>query len=80
MYIYLYIYLPLHIITYRMGRRSKVRGVAMNPVDHPNGGGEGKKSGKGLSPWGKHSKGFKTVRKVRSFIKLPRWKAKKIVG
>jgi len=60
-----------------MGRRPKVRGVAMNPVDHPNGGGEGKKSGKGLSPWGMHSKGFKTVRKVRPFIKLQRWKAKK---
>ena len=60
-----------------MGRRPKVRGVAMNPVDHPNGGGEGKKSGKGLSPWGMHSKGFKTVRKVRPLIKLQRWKAKK---
>lgn len=60
-----------------MGRKPKVRGVAMNPVDHPNGGGEGKKSGKGLSPWGLHSKGFKTVRKLRPFIKLPRWKARK---
>jgi large subunit ribosomal protein L2 len=63
-----------------MGRRPKVRGVAMNPVDHPNGGGEGKKSGKGLSPWGMHSKGFKTVRKVRPYIKLQRWKAKKTSG
>ena len=34
-------------------KRPTVRGVAMNPVDHPNGGGEGKKSGKSLSPWGK---------------------------
>lgn len=33
--------------------RPTVRGVAMNPVDHPHGGGEGKKSGKGLTPWGK---------------------------
>jgi len=33
--------------------RPTVRGVAMNPVDHPHGGGEGKKSGKKLSPWGK---------------------------
>lgn len=33
--------------------RPTVRGVAMNPVDHPNGGGEGKKSGKKVSPWGK---------------------------
>ena len=36
-----------------LGRRPKVRGVAMNPVDHPHGGGEGKKSGKGVTPWGK---------------------------
>lgn len=35
-----------------LNRRSKVRGVAMNPVDHPHGGGEGKKSGKRYSPWG----------------------------
>lgn len=34
--------------------RPTVRGVAMNPIDHPNGGGEGKKSSKKLSPWGKH--------------------------
>ena len=33
--------------------RPTVRGVAMNPIDHPHGGGEGKKSGKGKSPWGK---------------------------
>jgi large subunit ribosomal protein L2 len=33
--------------------RPTVRGVAMNPVDHPHGGGEGKKSGKGKTPWGK---------------------------
>lgn len=33
--------------------RPTVRGVAMNPVDHPHGGGEGKKSGKNLTPWGK---------------------------
>jgi large subunit ribosomal protein L2 len=36
-----------------LNKRPTVRGVAMNPVDHPNGGGEGKKSGKGYSPWGK---------------------------
>jgi large subunit ribosomal protein L2 len=35
-----------------LNRRPKVRGVAMNPVDHPHGGGEGKKSGKRYSPWG----------------------------
>ena len=42
-----------------LGNRPKVRGVAMNPVDHPNGGGEGKKSGFGRTPWGKPSKGGK---------------------
>ena len=36
--------------------RPAVRGVAMNPVDHPHGGGEGKKSGKSVSPWGKPTK------------------------
>lgn len=35
-----------------LNKRPKVRGVAMNPVDHPHGGGEGKKSGKKFSPWG----------------------------
>jgi len=49
-----------------LGKRPKVRGVAMNPIDHPNGGGEGKKSGKGYSPWGKpkpkkRSKKIKTI-------------------
>ncbi|MDD3502137.1 MAG: 50S ribosomal protein L2 [Candidatus Cloacimonetes bacterium] len=45
-----------------LGRRPKVRGVAMNPVDHPMGGGEGKTSGGGhpVSPWGKPAKGGKT--------------------
>lgn len=45
-----------------MGRRPTVRGVAMNPVDHPMGGGEGKSSGGGhpVSPWGVFSKGGKT--------------------
>ncbi len=48
-----------------LGRRPKVRGVAMNPVDHPMGGGEGKTSGGGhpVSPWGKKAKGQKTRRK-----------------
>lgn len=36
--------------------RPSVRGVAMNPIDHPHGGGEGKKSGKGKTPWGKNVK------------------------
>lgn len=38
------------------GIRPTVRGVAMNPIDHPHGGGEGKKSGKGKTPWGKPTK------------------------
>jgi large subunit ribosomal protein L2 len=47
-----------------LGKRPKVRGVAMNPVDHPMGGGEGKTSGGGhpVSPWGQPSKGFRTRR------------------
>lgn len=45
-----------------LGRRPKVRGVAMNPVDHPMGGGEGRSSGgrHPCSPWGQPSKGFRT--------------------
>jgi large subunit ribosomal protein L2 len=38
-----------------LNKRPIVRGVAMNPIDHPHGGGEGKKSGLKLSPWGKPS-------------------------
>ncbi|MDZ4181279.1 MAG: 50S ribosomal protein L2 [Candidatus Cloacimonadaceae bacterium] len=51
-----------------MGIRPTVRGVAMNPVDHPMGGGEGKSSGGGhpVSPWGKPAKGGKT-RKTRKY-------------
>lgn len=45
-----------------LGRRPKVRGVAMNPIDHPHGGGEGKSSGGShpVTPWGVPTKGFKT--------------------
>ncbi|HEX9739130.1 MAG TPA: 50S ribosomal protein L2 [Ignavibacteriaceae bacterium] len=45
-----------------LGKRPHVRGVAMNPVDHPMGGGEGKTSGGGhpVSPWGQKAKGLKT--------------------
>lgn len=48
-----------------LGRRPRVRGVAMNPVDHPMGGGEGRTSGGGhpSSPWGQLSKGFPTRRR-----------------
>ena len=45
-----------------LGKRPKVRGVAMNPIDHPHGGGEGKTSGgrHPVSPWGVPTKGYKT--------------------
>jgi large subunit ribosomal protein L2 len=48
-----------------LGHRPHVRGVAMNPVDHPLGGGEGKTSGgrHPTTPWGKPTKGFKTRRR-----------------
>jgi large subunit ribosomal protein L2 len=48
-----------------LGKRPKVRGVVMNPVDHPHGGGEGKTSGgrHPVTPWGKPTKGFKTRKK-----------------
>ena len=48
-----------------LGRRPKVRGVVMNPVDHPMGGGEGKSSGgrHPTTPWGKPTKGYKTRKK-----------------
>ncbi len=49
------------------GKRSNVRGVAMNPVDHPMGGGEGRSSGgrHPCTPWGKPTKGHKTRRKTK---------------
>jgi large subunit ribosomal protein L2 len=51
-----------------LGKRPHVRGVAMNPVDHPNGGGQGKSKGGGgrqqlVSPWGQLAKGFPTRRR-----------------
>lgn len=50
------------------GRRPHVRGVAMNPVDHPHGGGEGKSSGgrHPVTPWGVPTKGYKTRSKKAS--------------
>ncbi len=50
------------------GWRPSVRGVAMNPVDHPMGGGEGRSSGgrHPCTPWGKPTKGYKTRRKRKS--------------
>jgi large subunit ribosomal protein L2 len=50
-----------------VGRRPKVRGIAMNPVDHPHGGGEGRSKGNHpQTPWGKPTKGFKTRRNKRT--------------
>ena len=44
-----------------LGKRSRVRGIAMNPVDHPHGGGEGRSKGNHpQSPWGQPAKGYKT--------------------
>jgi large subunit ribosomal protein L2 len=54
------------------GIRPSVRGVAMNPVDHPMGGGEGRSSGgrHPCTPWGKPTKGYKTRRRRKSSDKL----------
>jgi large subunit ribosomal protein L2 len=51
-----------------LGKRPSVRGVVMNPVDHPLGGGEGRTSGgrHPCSPWGKNSKGAKTRNNKRT--------------
>ena len=54
------------------GKRPSVRGVAMNPVDHPHGGGEGRTSGgrHPVSPWGTPAKGFKTRKKKKQSNKF----------
>lgn len=61
-----------------LGKRPKVRGVAMNPVDHPHGGGEGRTSGgrHPVTPWGIPTKGYKTRKNKTSsrFIVKPRSK------
>jgi large subunit ribosomal protein L2 len=51
-----------------LGRRPKVRGVVMNPIDHPHGGGEGRSSGgrHPSTPWGKPTKGYKTRKKKKA--------------
>jgi large subunit ribosomal protein L2 len=49
-----------------LGRRPKVRGTAMNPIDHPHGGGEGRAKGRHpVTPWGKPTKGYKTRAKTK---------------
>lgn len=61
------------------GIRPRVRGVAMNPVDHPHGGGEGRTSGgrPSVTPWGKPTKGYKTRKNKRTqkFVVRDRHKA-----
>jgi large subunit ribosomal protein L2 len=51
-----------------LGKRPTVRGVVMNPIDHPHGGGEGKTSGgrNPVSPWGQPTKGYKTRNNKRT--------------
>ncbi len=55
-----------------LGRRPSVRGVAMNPIDHPHGGGEGRASGGGhpVTPWGVPTKGFKTRKRKKKSSRL----------
>ncbi len=55
-----------------LGRRPKVRGVAMNPIDHPLGGGEGRSSGgrHPVTPWGMPTKGYKTRDRKKPSSKL----------
>lgn len=55
-----------------LGRRPEVRGVAMNPIDHPLGGGEGRSSGgrHPVSPWGMPTKGYKTRNRKKASSKL----------
>lgn len=50
-----------------LNRRPSVRGVAMNPIDHPHGGGEGKTSGgrPSVTPWGRPAQGQKTKKKQK---------------
>jgi large subunit ribosomal protein L2 len=60
-----------------LGRKPHVRGVAMNPVDHPMGGGEGRSSGgrHPCTPWGVPTKGYKTARRGKAknrFVVRPR--------
>jgi len=64
-----------------LGRRPHNRGVSMNPIDHPHGGGEGRTSGgrHPVTPWGKPTKGKKTRtnKSTNKFILLSRHKRKK---
>lgn len=57
-----------------MRRRPIVRGVAMNPIDHPHGGGEGKTSGgrPSVTPWGFLTKGYPTRLSRKKFVNIIR--------
>jgi large subunit ribosomal protein L2 len=61
------------------GKRPTVRGVAMNPVDHPHGGGEGRSSGgrHPVTPWGVPTKGYKTRRNKRTGSMIVRRRKRK---
>ncbi|MFC1815312.1 50S ribosomal protein L2 [Thermodesulfobacteriota bacterium] len=63
----------------RLGKRPRVRGVAMNPVDHPMGGGEGRSSGgrHPCSPWGMPTKGYRTRKNKTSDRYIVKKRAKK---
>ena len=65
-----------------MGIRPTIRGVAMNPVDHPHGGGEGKTSGgrHPVSPWAVPTKGYKTRKNKRTDKDIVRRRNKKSGG
>jgi large subunit ribosomal protein L2 len=52
-----------------LNKRPTVRGVAMNPIDHPHGGGEGRKSGRDVTPWGKPNKRGRT-RNTKNKLRL----------
>lgn len=62
-----------------LGKRPSVRGVAMNPIDHPHGGGEGRTSGgrHPVTPWGKPTKGKRTRRNKRTDTLIMRRRPKK---
>jgi len=62
-----------------MGKRPHNRGVSMNPVDHPHGGGEGKTSGgrNPVTPWGKPTRGFKTRNNKRTEKSIVTHRSKK---
>jgi large subunit ribosomal protein L2 len=62
-----------------LGKRPTVRGVAMNPIDHPHGGGEGRTSGgrHPVTPWGKPTKGKRTRRNKRTDALIMRRRPKK---